>query len=189
MSDEKGMTEFDVFLIDLKNGNTIEQPATLEEIIGRSPKQVTAKDVLEQHRRDIDRPRERDPFAVDEAVAQLRIAREIATPTQPGQTFTPSGAPFGKVETPTPQHDELMRALELEVEGDPELPEIRGSVVSVPDATPAARFPDHGRAGQRSFLDGSVGEVLTKVADRMSGDAKQFALDLAKQAEEMEVTL
>lgn len=188
MSDETRMTDFDLFIHDIRNGDNGE-PRTLEQIVRDTPKELTAKDILEQHKRDIDRPRsERDPHGADQAVAQLRIAQELRQPSEVKKSAT-TEPDFSNETT----HDALMVQLGLEV-GDPELPRVDASAGSlrVPVGQPAG-LPDHGRVGQdfakagggpqRSFLDGSVSEIFTKVAGRLTGGAREFAEQAAQQAE------
>ena len=179
--------EFDLFIADSANLRDESKPRTVAEIVAERGEIPTAGGLLKAHQADIDRPRERDPFAVEEAVAQERIRRVIAEPIQPGQVFTPSGVPLNKTATPEPKRDELLYLLGAEIEDSP-LPvfESASSLGRTP-LEPGPGLAKRAGGGGRSFLDQELSAVFSHVAARMpSGPGQDFCKSLCAKAAEME---
>jgi hypothetical protein len=181
--DNEHFDEFGIFVRDLQTGDSIEKPRSIAEIAAGQPKPMDAAALLEQHKRDIDRPRERDPFAVDEVVAQERIRREMAKPTLGKSVAEPV---FSSPARPEPGDLSYLIGLDqVEAEGDPALPSIMGNNHE-PQESPTMVFAKGAGGSRESFLNQPLDKVLEAVASRSTGRAREFALDLAKQAAESE---
>jgi hypothetical protein len=172
--------EFDLFIADSANLRDESKPRTVAEIVAERGEIPTAGGLLKAHQADIDRPRERDPFAVEEAVAQERIRRVIAEPIQPGQVFTPSGVPLNKTATPEPKRDELLYLLGAEIEDSP-LPVFES-------ASSLGRTPLEPGPGLHLTPGTTLPQVLDLIGQRApTAGAREFAKSLAARARELEV--
>ena len=181
--DNNEFSDFDLFINDLRSGATIESERSLEQIAKDTPREMTARDLLAAHTKDINRVKPPDPFKGEQEVMQMRIDREVrkAAEAEPTLKVPNLGTFSGEAK---PEHDLLMEMLDREI--DPELPII------------AARLPDHGRVVEgaptfakvggkytsKSFLDQPLASVLTAVAERMpGGPGREFAEKLAAECE------
>jgi len=174
---EKHFDEFDSFLGDCRGETS--RPRSLQDIIRERGAVPSARELCQERLRSFQRESPADPFErlmqAEEVIGQARIGREIkkaaAEPAFEGEaTAEPGDLSY------------LVGLDQVELEGDPRLPAI----------TAASRVPDSGRVGDRilskrgggSLLDGSAGEIFSRVAARMPiGSARRFAESLASRAE------